>query len=163
MSATSGASRRARDRRNRSETDERETDERETDAYDSDEYVEDDAENADDAEDADGAEDVDYSDDDADDGEVGAGSGGMSATDAAEAGVRHVVRLTGRQALGVTGLERTADGWVVEVEVVEDRRVPSSSDTLGLYRAEFDTEGSVVGYRRTRRYPRGRGDGREEG
>jgi hypothetical protein len=47
---------------------------------------------------------------------------------------------------------------VVEVEVVEDRRIPSSGDILALYEAEMDMEGNLLAYRRIRRYRRGRGD-----
>ncbi|GIH20737.1 gas vesicle protein GvpO [Rugosimonospora africana] len=128
-----------------------------------DEYEGDDETEGDDPDDSDDPDDPDDGDD-RDDGEPDVRQRAVvPAPAAAKAGVREVVQLTGRQALGVTALERTADGWLVEVEVVEDRRVPSSSDILGLYRVELDPDGSMTGYRRVRRYPRGRGDGREEG
>jgi hypothetical protein len=63
---------------------------------------------------------------------------------------------------GVTGVERTEDGWLAGIEVVEDRRIPSSADILATYEAALDTEGELLSYRRARRYPRGRGvDSRE--
>ncbi|KRE28204.1 gas vesicle protein GvpO [Mycobacterium sp. Soil538] len=46
-------------------------------------------------------------------------------------------------------------GWIIEVEVVEDRRIPSSGDILGLYEIEIDFSGEMLAYRRTRRYMRG--------
>jgi hypothetical protein len=58
----------------------------------------------------------------------------------------------------VTSLERGTDGWLVGVEVVEDRRVPSSADILATYQTQVGMDGELLGYRRTRRYPRGRGD-----
>jgi hypothetical protein len=73
----------------------------------------------------------------------------------------HVVELTGRQAAGVTSVRPTEVGWMVEIEVVEDRRVPSSEDILGLYRMELDADGAPLGYQRLSRYRRGRGDRRE--
>ena len=50
------------------------------------------------------------------------------------------------------------DGWVVGIEVVEDRRIPSSSDILAAYETALDMDGQLLSYRRVRRYPRGRAD-----
>ncbi|WP_432839649.1 gas vesicle protein GvpO [Dactylosporangium sp. CA-092794] len=66
--------------------------------------------------------------------------------------------LTGKRALGVTSLERADDGWTVEVEVLEDSRIPSSSDMLGLYRTRLDEDGQLLEFHRIRRYSRGKGD-----
>ena len=85
-------------------------------------------------------------------------SDSLTANEAAREGLRQISELTGKRPEGVTGLERTDDGWVVGVEVVEDRRIPSSSDILATYEAEFDTTGDLVSYRRLQRYSRGRGD-----
>jgi hypothetical protein len=83
----------------------------------------------------------------------------LSAADAAEAGVRLVTDLTGRQAQGVVSLEPADGGWLVGVEVVEDRRVPSSTDVLAHYEAEIDARGNLVRYARKGRYARGKGEG----
>ena len=56
-------------------------------------------------------------------------SGRISAAAAAEAGLRSVVELTGKQPDGVTAVAPTDDGWLVGVEVLEAQHVPSSSDT----------------------------------
>jgi Gas vesicle synthesis protein GvpO len=84
--------------------------------------------------------------------------GGLTAGRAARMGLREIADLTGRQPEGVTGVERTEDGWLVGVEVVEIRRVPSSADLLATYEADLDADGELVSYRRTRRYARGRED-----
>jgi hypothetical protein len=55
----------------------------------------------------------------------------------------------------VTGLERTDDGWKVQVEVVEVRRIPDTTDVLALYEVDVDPRGELMGYRRLRRYSRG--------
>jgi len=68
---------------------------------------------------------------------------------------RQLLELTGREAEGVTGLERTDDGWKVRVEVLEVRRIPETTDVLALYEVEVDTDGDMVGYHRVRRYTRG--------
>jgi hypothetical protein len=69
--------------------------------------------------------------------------------------------MTAKDPEGVTSVAPAEDGWTVEVEVVEDRRIPSSADVLALYEVQIDTEGSLKSYRRTRRYTRGRGNSGE--
>jgi hypothetical protein len=75
-------------------------------------------------------------------------------TIAAEA-AQQLVELTGRDVEGVTALERTDDGWLVEVEVLEVRRIPDTTDVLGTYELTLDEDGEIDGYRRLRRYVRG--------
>ncbi|SCG61587.1 gas vesicle protein [Micromonospora halophytica] len=83
----------------------------------------------------------------------------ISTAEAAREGLRQIVGLTGKDPLGITSIQATDDGWLVGVEVVEDHRIPASTDLLGLYEVELDMEGQLLGYRRTRRYQRGKGDG----
>ncbi|MGC4890250.1 gas vesicle protein [Micromonospora sp. DT227] len=83
----------------------------------------------------------------------------LDTADAAREGLRQVVALTGKDALGITSIQPADYGWLVGVEVVEDHRIPASTDLLGLYEVELDMTGSLLGYRRTRRYQRGKGDG----
>ncbi|MEU6717390.1 gas vesicle protein GvpO [Nonomuraea sp. NPDC046802] len=87
--------------------------------------------------------------------------GDLNAASAGEFGLRHIVDLTGRETEGVTLVKPKDDGWLVDVEVVEDRRIPSSGDILALYEAELDMEGELLSYRRLRRYRRGAGDSQE--
>jgi hypothetical protein len=83
----------------------------------------------------------------------------MSAAGAAQAALRHVAELTAKEPTGITALESSGDGWAVGIEVVEDKRVPSSADILAIYEAQIDDEdGSLMSYRRVRRYSRGQGD-----
>ncbi|MEU8250248.1 gas vesicle protein [Nonomuraea sp. NPDC048916] len=82
----------------------------------------------------------------------------LSAADAGAVGLSQISKLTGKDAEGVTLVEPTDDGWLVGVEIVEDRRIPSSGDILALYEAEFDMEGDLLAYRRVRRYKRGSSD-----
>ena len=87
---------------------------------------------------------------------------GLTAREAAKAALRQIVELTAKRAEGITAVQRTEDGWLIGVEVVEDRRIPSSADILATYEATIDADGELMSYRRVRRYPRGRGDGSEE-
>jgi hypothetical protein len=73
----------------------------------------------------------------------------------AAAAAQQLLELTGREAEGITGLDRTDEGWTVQVEVVEVRRIPDTTDVLGLYEVETDESGELLGYRRVRRYARG--------
>jgi len=68
---------------------------------------------------------------------------------------KELVELTGRDVEGVTGLERTEDGWMVRVEVVELRRIPDTTDVLALYEVQTDAHGGLESYKRVRRYVRG--------
>lgn len=85
---------------------------------------------------------------------IGGQADWLSAGPAAEAGLRQIAALTGKPPEGVTGVAPTEEGWLVTVEVLEDHRVPSSGDILALYQAELDPDGSLLAYRRTRRYSR---------
>lgn len=88
----------------------------------------------------------------------GRASSSLSTAAVAAAGLRQIAELTGKKPEGVTGVERTEDGWLVGVEIVADRRIPSSTDIMAIYEAEFDPGGELLSYRRVRRYSRGRGD-----
>lgn len=91
-------------------------------------------------------------------GAATAGRRRLSAGAAAHAALREITALTGRTAEGVVAIHPADNGWVAGVELLEARRVPSSSDTLALYEVEVDEEGGLVAYRRIQRYPRGRSE-----
>lgn len=63
-----------------------------------------------------------------------------------------VEALTGKRVTGVIGFDRTQDGWDVQVEVLELKRVPETMSILGLILVRLDDRGDLVGYRRLRRY-----------
>ncbi|HEX5497487.1 MAG TPA: gas vesicle protein [Mycobacteriales bacterium] len=66
--------------------------------------------------------------------------------------------LTGRDADSVSRLERTEDGWLFQVEIVELERIPQSTSVLGSYEVHTDGSGNVTAYGRTRRYYRNQAD-----
>jgi len=82
----------------------------------------------------------------------------LSAAEVGREGLRQVIELTGKDPEGVSGVQRSQDGWLVTVEVVEDRRIPSSTDILSTYETEIDGDGELLSYRRVRRYSRGLAD-----
>ena len=82
----------------------------------------------------------------------------MSAGEAAKTALREIAQLTAKQPEGVTGVQRTEDGWTVGIELVEDQRIPSSADILATYEATINGDGDLMSYRRVRRYARGHAD-----
>ncbi|WP_062982487.1 gas vesicle protein GvpO [Nocardia anaemiae] len=82
----------------------------------------------------------------------------ITAAQASAAAIEILTELTSKHVEGVTSMEPIDDGWLVEMEVLEDRRIPSSGDMLALYELELDLDGNLLAYRRTRRYTRGSTD-----
>ncbi|MFF7865635.1 gas vesicle protein [Streptomyces qaidamensis] len=74
-----------------------------------------------------------------------------------------LAELTGMEAESVSSFEQTEEGWALEVEVLELERVPDTMSLMASYQVELDAEGQLTGYRRVRRYERGRSDARRPG
>lgn len=83
----------------------------------------------------------------------------LTARDAVDLVREVITEITDGEPIRITSAVPTDEGgWVVEVETVEDRRIPSSADMLALYEVELDSSGEMLAYRRTRRYMRGQTD-----
>jgi hypothetical protein len=67
---------------------------------------------------------------------------------------RQLELLLGKTPEMVSSLERTDDGWLVTVEVVEVSRIPESTDVLASYEIELDDDHNLRRYARVRRYNR---------
>ncbi|MFH8337353.1 gas vesicle protein [Streptomyces sp. AM6-12] len=74
-----------------------------------------------------------------------------------------LAELTGLVPESVSSFEQTENGWSLEVEVLELERVPDTMSLMGAYQVELDQDGQLTGYRRVRRYERGRADARPGG
>ncbi|MFD0318291.1 gas vesicle protein GvpO [Streptomyces flavalbus] len=74
-----------------------------------------------------------------------------------------LAELTGMSAETVSSFEQTEDGWSLEVEVLELARVPDTMSLMASYQVDLDPEGQLTGYRRLRRYERGRADAHRPG
>ncbi|MDT0396562.1 MULTISPECIES: gas vesicle protein [Streptomyces] len=74
-----------------------------------------------------------------------------------------LAELTGMEAESVSSFEQTEEGWSLEVEVLELERVPDTMSLMASYQVELDPEGQLTGYRRVRRYERGRADAHRAG
>lgn len=66
--------------------------------------------------------------------------------------------LTGMAAETVSSFEATEEGWSLEIEVLELARVPDTMSLMASYHVDLDPHGRLTGYRRVRRYERGRAD-----
>lgn len=62
--------------------------------------------------------------------------------------------MRGEEVEGVVAAERHDDGFTIELQVVELRRVPRSTDVVGTYEVELDEDGEVTAYRRIARSTR---------
>ncbi|WP_406724389.1 gas vesicle protein [Streptomyces sp. GD-15H] len=74
-----------------------------------------------------------------------------------------LAELTGMEAESVSSFEQTEEGWALEIEVLELERVPDTMSLMASYQVELDPDGQLIGYRRVRRYERGRADARRSG
>jgi type IV secretory pathway VirB10-like protein len=91
-----------------------------------------------------------------------AGAPASDARKALDQGRQQLEDLLGKPVEAVSSLERTHDGWVLALEVVELRRVPETTDVLGSYELELDDDLNLRRYQQARRYVRsqaGDGDG----
>jgi hypothetical protein len=48
----------------------------------------------------------------------------------------------------VISLNKDAEGWVAEIEVLERKSVPDTQDIMGRYEMKFDLDGELLGYKR---------------
>ncbi|MFJ7076995.1 gas vesicle protein [Streptomyces sp. NPDC098781] len=95
--------------------------------------------------------------------QTGGKGGGPAAMEVLRQARSQLAELTGMNAESVSSFEQTEDGWSLEIEVLELTRVPDTMSLLASYQVELDHEGQLTGYRRVRRYERGRSDAHRPG
>jgi hypothetical protein len=78
----------------------------------------------------------------------------MSAVQIISAAREQISALTGLAVDTVSHFSRNGAGWVVEIEMIEMRRIPNSNDVLATYQINLDANGDLVSYLRTHRYYR---------
>jgi hypothetical protein len=84
----------------------------------------------------------------------------LSATELSRAALTTVAELTGYRPEAVTALEWDGEAgvWQITVDALELRRIPNTTDLLGEYVVQLDQDGTLRGYRRSRRFQRGQSD-----
>ncbi|QHY99732.1 Gas vesicle synthesis protein GvpO [Streptomyces sp. S4.7] len=80
------------------------------------------------------------------------------AEQAAERACRSLSKLIRHRPEGVSAVSRTDDGWQVDIDVLELPRIPDTTSLLATYEVDIDEDGSLLRYRRVRRYRRGQAD-----
>lgn len=79
----------------------------------------------------------------------------LSVVKAAEKAKQQLRLITGLEVATVSAIEEQEGGWKAYVNMVELRRVPSTSDVLATYEAVLDETGEMQNYKRLRRFLRG--------
>lgn len=77
----------------------------------------------------------------------------------------NLVEDTKRQMAAITGLppdtisrcDRSEDGWMLDIDMLEHRSVPRTQDLLATFEVALDDGGQVTRWRRTGRFVRGQG------
>jgi len=78
----------------------------------------------------------------------------LSPAQVARLAAEQLTEIMGADADSISGLERSDDGWLVRVEVVEVRRIPDSTSVMACYQVRVDDAGELQSYRREHRYYR---------
>ena len=73
----------------------------------------------------------------------------------AEKAKQQLRQITGLEVATVSAVEEHEGDWRAYVNMVELRRVPSTSDVLATYEATLDASGELTNYKRLRRFLRG--------
>jgi hypothetical protein len=79
----------------------------------------------------------------------------LSARDLTGSAKALVEELTGYRPEGVSAMQWDGETWLVTVDVCELERIPNTTDVMASYVVQLDDAGGLLGYKRSRRYPRG--------
>lgn len=72
----------------------------------------------------------------------------MSVDELAKLAKERLSSVLEKKAYGASGLSQSADGWTVEVEVIEEEHVISSLDVIGIYEVSCDKDGNLTSWTR---------------
>jgi hypothetical protein len=78
----------------------------------------------------------------------------MNTVEAIRVAREQIAALTGLSIDTVSRFARDAEGWSIDMELIEMKRIPNSSDVLATYQLRLDPEGNLISYLRTQRYYR---------
>ena len=77
----------------------------------------------------------------------------MTSREIAEKARTQLAEMTGLEPSSVSAITRHDHGdWRVCLDMVELRRIPDTTNVLGIYEALLDDDGNLVSYKRTKRY-----------
>ena len=78
----------------------------------------------------------------------------LNAKNVAELAKKQLTELTDFPPDTVSAVGRNEEGWRVDVEMIEMKRIPDGQDVLATYRCEMDVDGNLMSYVRIKRYCR---------
>lgn len=61
---------------------------------------------------------------------------------------KQLVDLTGFSAPSAVGVKRKDNRWLLTIQLIEKKSIPDAMDLLGVYEAETDHQGNILGYKR---------------
>jgi len=94
-----------------------------------------------------------------DDRQDGAPDDALSAQELTEAAMSTISDLTRFEPEAVTAMEWDGESWSVRVDVLELSRIPNTTDVMASYVVQLDDKGTLLGYKRDRRFHRGQVEG----
>lgn len=81
--------------------------------------------------------------------------GNLNAATIVNVAREQIAALTGMPVDTVSRVLRDGNGWMLDLELVEMKRIPDSNDVLATYQVHLDAEGNLMSFLRTNRYYRG--------
>jgi len=66
-----------------------------------------------------------------------------------------VKELLKKEAESISSIEKSADGWKVQVEVLERKAVPDKFDLLKIFEFNLNKNGKILGFKQVKRIQRG--------
>ncbi|MFE9252747.1 gas vesicle protein [Streptomyces sp. NPDC007088] len=82
----------------------------------------------------------------------------VSIATAMRSAAAQLTELLQREAVSVSSVKATDEGWMADVEVVEIEKIPDTMSVMATYHVSLDGQGQLIGYERVRRYARGQVD-----
>ena len=86
--------------------------------------------------------------------------GRLSAAELALAAKQTIEDLTAYKPEAVSGFQWDGEAWLVSVDVCELERIPNTTDVMATYVVQLDDQGTLLGYKRDRRFHRGQAEER---
>ena len=65
-----------------------------------------------------------------------------------------LVELTHIEFVTISAITKDEEGWHINVEMIELKRIPECTDMLATYETLADDQGNLIKFKRTRRYLR---------
>ena len=78
----------------------------------------------------------------------------MTGAEIAQIAKETLAELTGLTPDTVSGMTKDEEGWHVNVDLIQLKRIPEGTDVVAVYETVMDDEGEMIRYERVRAYQR---------